>query len=109
MTTDHPIPYIDPNIEHVGVSRLRKLNAGVLRENRKTFVIQENDTPVAVLLAYEQFLSMQRKIQSLAATIEVLSDEQETSGLLAGVQSAREGRTRGLSEIRKSLKKEKAR
>jgi PHD/YefM family antitoxin component YafN of YafNO toxin-antitoxin module len=106
MATD-PIPYIDPNIEHVGVSRLRKLNAGVLRENRKTFVIQENDTPLAVLLAYEQFLSMQRKIQSLAATIELLSDEEETRGLLSGIQDAREGRTRKLSDIRKSLKNER--
>jgi hypothetical protein len=79
----------------------------VLRENRKTFVIQENDTPLAVLLAYEQFLSMQRKIQSLAATIEVLSDEEETRGLLAGIQDAREGRTRKLSEIRKALKNER--
>jgi PHD/YefM family antitoxin component YafN of YafNO toxin-antitoxin module len=106
MATD-PIPYIDPNIEHVGVSRLRKLNAGVLRENRKTFVIQENDTPLAVLLAYEQFLSMQRKIQSLVATIEVLSDEEETRGLLAGLQDVRAGRTSKLSEIRKALKTER--
>lgn len=106
MATD-AIPYIDPNIEHVGVSRLRKLNAGVLRENRKTFVIQENDTPLAVLLAYEQFLSMQRKIQSLVATIEVLSDEEESRGLLAGLQDVREGRTRKLSEIRKALKNER--
>jgi hypothetical protein len=105
MTTD-TIPYIDPNIEHVGVSRLRRLNAGVLRENRKTFVIQENDTPLAVLLAYEQFLAMQRKIQSLVATIEVLSDEEETRGLLAGIKDAREGRTRKLSEIRNALKNE---
>src|SRR5262245_52085485 len=47
------IPYIDPNVEHVGVSKLRSLNADTLREMNKTLVLQDNHEPLAVLLKYE--------------------------------------------------------
>jgi hypothetical protein len=33
------IPFIDPNVEHVGVSRLRKLNARNPSKLEKTLVI----------------------------------------------------------------------
>lgn len=57
-----PIPYLDPNVLHVGVSRLRALNVAQLRELDKTLVIQDNDKPMAVLLKYEHFLAMQERI-----------------------------------------------
>jgi len=56
------IPYIDPSIQHVGISRLRALNVTQLRELDKTLVIQDNDKPLAVLLKYEHFLAMQEHI-----------------------------------------------
>jgi len=56
------IPYIDPNIQHVGISRLRALNVAQLRAFDKTWVIQDNDKPLAVLLKYEHFLAMQEKM-----------------------------------------------
>jgi hypothetical protein len=56
------IPYVDPNVQHVGISRLRALNVSQLRELDKTWVIQDNDEPLAVLLRYEHFLAMQEKI-----------------------------------------------
>ena len=56
------IPYLDPNVQHVGISRLRALNVTQLRELDKTLVIQDNDKPLAVLLKYEDFLAMQEKI-----------------------------------------------
>jgi hypothetical protein len=31
-----PIPYVDPNVEHVGITRLRALNVTQLRELNKT-------------------------------------------------------------------------
>ncbi|MBI3696518.1 MAG: hypothetical protein HY238_16965 [Acidobacteria bacterium] len=99
------IPYIDPNVEHVGVSRLRKLNAANLRQNQKALVIQENDKPLAVLLTYEQFLSMQKQIQSVMATIEVLTDEEERVSLAAGLRNLRAGKTKPLEDIRAELKK----
>jgi len=58
------IPYIDPNIQHVGISRLRALNVSQLRALDKTLVIQDNDKPLAVLLKYEHFLAMQERINS---------------------------------------------
>ena len=99
------IPYIDPNVEHVGVSRLRKLNAASLRQNQKALVIQENDKPLAVLLTYEQFLSMQKQIQSVVTTIEVLTDEEERVSLVAGLRDLQEGKTRSLEDIRAELKR----
>ena len=45
--------YIDPNVEHVGISKLRKLNATILRESGKTLVIQENDKPLATVIVTE--------------------------------------------------------
>jgi translation initiation factor IF-3 len=56
------IPYLDPSVQHVGISRLRALNVTQLRELDKTLVIQDNDKPLAVLLKYEHFLAMQEKI-----------------------------------------------
>jgi translation initiation factor IF-3 len=56
------IPYLDPSVQHVGISRLRALNVTQLRELDKTLVIQDNDKPLAVLLKYEHFLAMQEKM-----------------------------------------------
>ena len=56
------IPYVDPTVQHVGISRLRALNVTQLRELDKTLVIQDNEEPLAVLLKYEHFLAMQEKI-----------------------------------------------
>ena len=56
------IPYIDPSIQHVGISRLRALNVAQLRALDKTLVIQDNDKPLAVLLKYEHFLAMQERL-----------------------------------------------
>jgi hypothetical protein len=104
------IPYIDPNVQHVGVSRLRSLNATQLREIDKTLVIQENDQPLAVLLKYEEFLIMQQKLMSVLDTISVMADDTELAGIMAGLKEMTGGNTKSIAEIRASLKtkKEKA-
>ena len=56
------IPYLDPTVQHVGISKLRALNVTQLRDLDKTLVIQDNDKPLAVLLKYEHFLAMQEMI-----------------------------------------------
>jgi hypothetical protein len=56
------IPYLDPNVQHVGISKLRALNVTQLRALDKTLVIQDNDKPLAVLLKYEHFIAMQEKM-----------------------------------------------
>ena len=56
------IPYVDPSVQHVGISRLRALNVSQLRALDKTLVIQDNDEPLAVLLKYEHFLAMQERL-----------------------------------------------
>jgi len=105
MATGGAIPYIDPNVEHVGVSRLRTLNATNLRNQEKALVIQDKDTPLAVLLTFEQYLTIQRQLQSVFDTIEVLTDENEAAALNAGLRDVQTGRTKPLSEIRTALKK----
>jgi len=101
------VPYIDPSVEHVGISRLRKLNATRLRNFEKTLVIQDNDTPLAVLLKYEQFLTMQQQLRSVLDTVEVLTDRDEVAGLVQGLGEIAAGRTRTLDRIRRDLKKRK--
>jgi hypothetical protein len=63
-TNQVSIPYVDPTVQHVGISRLRALNVSQLRALDKTLVIQDNDEPLAVLLKYEHFLAMQELIKS---------------------------------------------
>ncbi len=58
------LPYVDPSVQHVGVTKLRALNVAQLRDLDKTMVIQDNDKPLAVLLRYEHFMAMQEKIRA---------------------------------------------
>jgi len=98
-------PVIDPTIKHVGVSKLRELNATALKETDDTFVIQDNNTPLAVLLTYEKFLIMQQKLMSVMNTLELLTESKELSGLLAGIEEMQTGRARSLDEIEAELEK----
>jgi PHD/YefM family antitoxin component YafN of YafNO toxin-antitoxin module len=100
-------PYIDRNVQHVGVSRLRSLNATQLREIDKTLVIQENDQPLAVLLKYEEFLIMQDQLTSVLDIIAALSDHEELGGILSGIKEMESGKTKSISEIRSALKPKK--
>jgi PHD/YefM family antitoxin component YafN of YafNO toxin-antitoxin module len=101
------IPKIDPNVRHVGVSKLRKLNSDDLRKIEETLVLQENDTPLAVLVKYEKYLILQNELESLMATVELLTNKEETAALLAGLKDFEAGRTKPLSEIKASLGKKK--
>jgi len=101
------IPYIDPNVEHVGVSKLRSLNSSELRNLTKTLVFQENDKALAVLLGYEQFLAIQSKMKSLCETIDLLTNQKELNALTAGLQETKEGKTAPIEEIREGLKKKR--
>jgi PHD/YefM family antitoxin component YafN of YafNO toxin-antitoxin module len=100
-------PYIDRNVQHVGISRLRSLNATQLREIDKTLVIQENDQPLAVLLKYEEFLIMQDQLTSVLDTIAALSDQEELGGILAGIKEMESGKSKSIAEIRAALKTKK--
>jgi PHD/YefM family antitoxin component YafN of YafNO toxin-antitoxin module len=100
-------PVIDPTIKHVGVSKLRELNAATLKETEDTFVIQDNNTPLAVLLRYEKFLSMQQQLTSVINTLDLLSESKELQGVLAGIEDMLAGRVRSLAEVEAELAKKK--
>jgi hypothetical protein len=70
------IPYLDPSVQHVGISRLRALNVTQLRDLDKTLVIQDNDKPLAVLLKYEHFLAMQERVSARAIKSSVFQESQ---------------------------------
>ena len=59
------IPYLDPSVQHVGISKLRALNVTQLRDLDKTLVIQDNDKPLAVLLKYEHFMAIQERLDTV--------------------------------------------
>ena len=85
-------PHIDPSVRHIGVSKLRGLNADRLRETDETFVIQENDRPLAVLLTYEKFLAIQQKLKSVANLMDMLRDKNEALAFVAGLDDLRADR-----------------
>ena len=99
------IPIIDPSVKHVGVSKLRELNGAKLKESKDTFVIQDNDTPIAVLLSYDKFMAIQEQLRSVFNTVELLTDDAEREGLLAAFRDIKEGRYRSLREIEEEMEK----
>lgn len=101
------MPNIDPNIRHVGVSKLRDLNASKLKEQQEeTLVIQENDTPLAVLLSYDRFQQIREQFNALLSMIELLTDEKEKNSLTAAFEDIRNHRIRSLSDIEAEMERE---
>ena len=100
------VPVIDRSVKHIGVSKLRGLNASRLKDATETFVIQENDTPLAVLVNYEKFLIMQEKLQSVMNTLDMLVDLDEVKDVITGLAEATKGRVRSLASIRAELEGE---
>lgn len=56
------IPHIDPMVEYVGVSTLRRLTSTALRDLKTMLVVSGDGTPLVVILKYEQFLAIQELI-----------------------------------------------
>jgi hypothetical protein len=103
-------PYIDPKVQHVGVSKLRNLNATNLSEIKKTLVIQDpNDNPLAVLLKYEQYLAIQKQLKSLVETLNVLVDPHERKKFQESLEQLKEGKTETLDELNRSTESKRSR
>ena len=76
-----------------------------MKENDDTFVIQDNDTPLAVLVSYKNYLMMQEQLLSVWNTVELLSDQNEIAGVQAGMKEVASGDFRSFAEIKAGLKK----
>jgi PHD/YefM family antitoxin component YafN of YafNO toxin-antitoxin module len=100
-------PTIDPTVRHIGVSKLRGLNADKLRETEETFVIQDNDKPLAVLLTYDKFLAMQEKIKSVVNVVDLLRNPAEIEALEAAFADVSANRLKSLDTITEELKKDR--
>jgi len=97
------MPVIDPNVKYVGISKLREMNASKLKETDDTFVLQDNDQPLAVLVKYRKFMEMQQQLMSVLNTIDLLMEEKEMAGLRAGLEDLRAGRMTSLENIEAEL------
>jgi PHD/YefM family antitoxin component YafN of YafNO toxin-antitoxin module len=98
-------PDIDPRIRHVGVSKLRDLNATKLKEQEDdTLVIQENDTPLSVLFSYKRYQEIRAEVNALLSMIEMLKSENEQNSLMAAFEDVRAGRIRSLEDVEADLK-----
>jgi len=95
--------YIDPNVQYVGVSKLRNLNAANLQGS--TFVVQENNQPIAVIVSFTQYLEMQKEREKVRATLEMLVNDGERNALLAGMQDVLSKRTKPISVVRETIRK----
>lgn len=94
----HDIPFVDPNVEYVGVSKLRSFNGSNLGEIRKMLVIQDNDRPLAVMMSYGQYLAVQRKLQEALDALELLGRQERETGLRRGLKDVAEGRVTPLKK-----------
>lgn len=101
MAWSSGIPFIDPAVEHVGVSKLRTLNGTNLGKINKIMVIQDNDAPLAVLLSYHQYLAIQNKLQEALDAVELLSKKENVDRLLAGLRDISEGRVTAFGNVNK--------
>lgn len=86
--------YIDPTIEHVGVSKLRQMSAANLGKLKKMLVVQDNDTALAVVIRYEQYLAMQNQLEEALRTIQAYG----SSGLNKGIEEFNAGKIKRMAE-----------
>jgi len=101
------VPYIDPSIDDIGVSQLRKLNATDLRKAKKTLVVRDNNEPLAVVLKYEQFLVMQNKLQEALSTVDLLTQKKDAQAVIESLRAAAEGKGVELSDLAPELTERK--
>jgi hypothetical protein len=91
--------YIDPTVEHVGVSKLRQLSAANLGKLKNMLVVQDNDTALAVVIRYEQYLAMQNQLEQALRTIQA----HRTDGLSQALHDAAAGRVKRMAEVDPTL------
>src|SRR5208282_1484750 len=88
--------YIDPTVEHVGVSKLRQLNATNLSNFDKMLVVQDNDKPLVVVVNYQEYLEAQEQHKEtrerLRKALEVIQMFKSGGhGVQEGVKQAKAG------------------
>lgn len=64
------IPHIDQRVHHVGVSKMRHMDAGWMRSMAadEVYVLREGNEPLAVLMTYDLFVQMSAAVQQLLKT-----------------------------------------
>lgn len=67
------IPTIDPQVKHVGVSYLRRLNANNLRDLSGAIVLCENSEPLAVIVSVETYFRLQQQALDRTSSLKDIS------------------------------------
>jgi|ERR1035438_2110110 hypothetical protein len=91
--------YIDPTVEHVGVSKLRQLSATNLGKLKNMLVVQDNDTALAVVIRYEQYLAMQNQLEQALRTIQAFGSD----GLTRALRDEATGNVKRMTEVDPAL------
>ena len=80
--------------------------ASLQRDGKARMVIQDDDTPLAVVLSYEQYLDMQQERENIIATLEALFEKDgKSSDLIMALQQTRAGNVKPFSLVRRTLEK----
>ena len=61
------IPYIDPEVEYVGIAALKHLTKEKIAD--KTMVVINQTTPIAVLIPYRTYLTLQSLLELPKANV----------------------------------------
>ena len=100
------LPRIDKNVEFVGVSRLRTLNATNLHDLDTTLVIQDpNNKPIAVVISFGLFMAMQDERDRALSTLEMVMSREESTALRNGMQDVLSKKTKPISAVRDAVRK----
>jgi hypothetical protein len=60
-----------------------------------------------VLVNYDEYLAMQQQLMAVLETHSVLSDKEETADIVSGIDDINTGKTKPITEVRRSLEKKK--
>lgn len=56
------LPWIDPDIENVGVTWVRGMNSCALRDMQKLVVIHDGPLPLCVVIPYRMYIKLQQEL-----------------------------------------------
>ena len=79
--------------------RINVVRAANLGKLKNMLVVRENDTALAVVIRYEQYLKMQNQLEEALRTIQAYHSD----GLAHGLQDAAMGKIKRMSEVDPTL------
>ena len=70
-----------------------------LKETHRVLAVTSHGKPSAIVLDFEEYRQMARRLEEVEATLEVMSDPQMLAGLRRGIEEAKTGKTFTFEEV----------